>query len=308
MRKQILKFIYKVVLFTIPVILFYFLILSFANGYTDPFYLRFTSAKQTSLILGTSRAAQGVNPEILNNVLGRSDVYNFAFTNAHSPYGSIYLNSIKRKLNINSNSGIFILTIDPWSISSKYINESRVEELRESNLCVSTTSFVNLKPNIPYLLKNYRKPLYTLINQKKSPVLLHKNGWLEVSVKIDSSLFSERILSKTNAYRTNQLPNYSFSEKRFSDFIDTIEYLKNYGNIYLVRLPVHPLMLNIDNELMPEFNKKINDLSKRFKLPYFDMTTLDESFTYIDGVHLYKESGKHVTKKIGKWILQHQLK
>ena len=43
----------------------FLVLLSLTNGYTDPFYLRFTTPKNNNLIIGTSRAAQGIQPEII---------------------------------------------------------------------------------------------------------------------------------------------------------------------------------------------------------------------------------------------------
>ena len=60
-------------------------IFSFADGTNDPFYLRFTSPKQNNLIIGTSRAAQGLQPKILNGIC-QTEFYNYAFTLGRSPF------------------------------------------------------------------------------------------------------------------------------------------------------------------------------------------------------------------------------
>ena len=75
-----------------------FLVLNKADGGTDPFYIRFTTPKQQNLILGTSRAAQGLQPHVFDSICN-VNFYNYSFTIAHSPYGPTYLNSIKKKLN-----------------------------------------------------------------------------------------------------------------------------------------------------------------------------------------------------------------
>ena len=89
------KFIVNICLFLIIVLLTILGVFWQADGKTDPFYLRFTTDKQNSLILGTSRAAQGLLPEVLNSKLNRDDFFNYSFTLGHSPYGPTYLKSIK---------------------------------------------------------------------------------------------------------------------------------------------------------------------------------------------------------------------
>ena len=90
------------------------------KGGVDAFYGRFTSPPAGSLVLGTSRAAQGIRPAVLTARLGgqfEGPVLNYAFTLTHSPYGPAYLRSIQRKLRPETKNGLFIVAVDPWSLS-----------------------------------------------------------------------------------------------------------------------------------------------------------------------------------------------
>ena len=71
--------------------------------------------------------------------------------------------------------------------------------------------------------------------------------------------------------------------------------------MYLVRLPIHPDMMAIDNQLMPDFNNKMQNIVPLTE-GYYDMTKLNNEFSYTDGNHLYKESGVIVTRMIAQWI------
>ena len=71
-------------------------------------------------------------------------------------------------------------------------------------------------------------------------MVLHNNGWLEITVDMDSIDVAERIENKIITYRTKNLPVYNFSEYRFKYLDKTVSYLKNYGKVYFVRLPVSP--------------------------------------------------------------------
>lgn len=300
MKKFIFQSITFAFIFCILIVLFCF----FADGYTDPFYLRFTTKKQTSLIIGTSRAAQGIKPEVLNKILGRNDIYNYSFTIGHSPYGPTYLNSIKKKINNHTKTGLFVLAVDPWSISANIAAPNDADRFEEKNYALGNTVFTNLYPNPLYLLKNYNDSFYKiLLPAKRKEMFLHNDGWLEVTIPMDSAIVNKRTHDKINDYQNNLLPKQKYSSQRFAYLKMTIDFLKQHGRVYLVRLPVHPDIMKIDNLLIPDFNFKISSLARQEKIPYFDLTSLNDSLVYTDGNHLYKKSGEFVSKKIAKLII-----
>lgn len=283
-------FILKTTLFcTVNLIIIYCLTLTI-DGYSDPFYLRFTTKKQSSLILGTSRAAQGIVPIIIKDSLN-IDIFNYAFTVAHSPYGPVYLESIKRKLDSTSNNNLFILAVDPWAISSWCKESDNINQFRENKLFLSYIKNVNSSPNFEFIYKYDQSP-YTLFF-KKTNMLLHNNGWLEV--KIDKDKISKKsIIKKEETYRQKHLPRTRFSTVRFQYLQNTINYLNQFGEVYLVRIPIHEKILQVENDLNFDFNEKINQL--RGYKSYYDFTHLHDQFTYTDGNHLHRSSSKEFTK------------
>ncbi len=289
----------------IPIVVFPFFKL---DGYTDPFYLRFTTPKQTSLIIGTSRAAQGIDPSIINKVLSREDIYNYSFTIVHSSFGATYLQSIQNKLKENTKSGIYIIAVDPWSISGPAANPNDSLSFPELNLALGKTNVVDINPNIFYLFQSYEKPLYNLLTDDKSAgVYLHNDGWLEVTTSMDSTSVAYRLNQKIRDYTDNNLPNYKFSQVRWDYLVKTIRFLKQHGEVYLVRLPVHPQMTAIENQLMPDFDNKIDYLSLVTKSPYKNFKMNESSYQYVDGNHLYKTSGAKVSAEIAEWIKECEL-
>lgn len=92
------RFLIKIFLFLIPVLAWFLILGSFADGNTDNYYQHFTSPKPYNLILGSSRAAQGINPNILEKNLPDRKFDNFALTVVDSPYVEIYLDAIKKKI------------------------------------------------------------------------------------------------------------------------------------------------------------------------------------------------------------------
>jgi len=292
------RFILQSVIFTLLVMFSALLIFLQADGYSDPYYLRFTSPRQNSLILGNSRAAQGIRPDVLNHELQRDDLYNYSFTLATSPYGQVYLESIKKKLNTTSNAGIFILAVDPWSVS---IQLERNQTYPDKNSILASTSVVDLDPNVIYLIRNYDKPYYHLLIDRKSSLHLHEDGWLEVSVKTDSASVEKRMKPKLSDYM-KFISTREISEFRLAYLRETIRYLKSKGQVYLVRLPVHPKMMEIEREFAPTFVQLTEKLAKENMVRFFDLTYLNSQVRYTDGNHLERESAAVVSKVIADSI------
>lgn len=301
-------FLLKLSLFVAVVIILFVWIFSRANGYTDAYYLRFTTPPQSNLILGTSRGAQAIQPAVLKDSLGK-DFFNYCFTLTNSPYGPVYLNSIKKKLKSESTNSIFILAVDPWSISSITVDPNDITHFRENDRFLDNTYLVNTKPNYEYLIKNAGRNEYKqlIFGSHDTSTFLHQDGWLEISVPMDSVSKNKRLEKKLTEYRNGPLKQYKYSSVRFSLLRETILYLSKKGHVYLVRLPIHPKFLEIENELMPDFNEKIQTLIP-ISNGYLDMTVYNNQFEYVDGNHIYKTSGEQVTKDISSWIKKQEMK
>ena len=293
------RFLLESTLFSVAIIASGYFVFLQAEGKSDPFYSRTTTPKQASLILGTSKAAQGLMPEVLNPYL-ETDIYNFSFTVAHSPFGPAYLSAIEKKLKPETKDGVFIITVDPWSISSDGKDPNNEAEFGESKSFMGTAKSFSSKPNISYLLNSYDDN-YIKILLNFSLMEVHKDGWLEVFPPMDSTSVKNRIAE--NILEQNaKLKNYRFSQTRFEYLKRTIETLKNHGKVYLVKLPVDFRIAAIEAELVPEFDKKIEELAKTVSVPYLNLMNSDTKFTFTDGIHLYKDSAIVVSAEVGRWI------
>ena len=193
------------------------------------------------------------------------------------------------------------MTVDPWSISSRSETPNEASSFRELNKCLATTPFVNLNPNYPYLISNLGGSYYKLLNQPKSTVFLHSDGWLDVSIAKNDTAYFAKVNSKIENFKSKYASIYNFSSLRYAYLKETIAYLNQFGSVYLVRLPVHKNMLAIENDLMPEFTTLMNQTNS-ITAGYYDMTILKEDFLFNDGNHLHKSSGELVSAKIALWI------
>ena len=272
------------------------------------YYLKVASPKQNSLIIGDSRALQGLIPSIINSSIGNKDLYNFSFDLGVSPYGKVYFNAIKNKIKKEKKDGIFIVTIDPWGISSISKTPNDENTFIENELKLNKIKSFSINPNFGYIYKYIKTKTmisgvlknYNLINYT---MMLHDDGWLELFIPMDSIAVKNRIKHKINAYRKNSI-SYRYSSKRFEYLKKTIIFLKEHGNVYLVRLPVYSEMQIIENEFMPNFDSLVQDLSKNYEVPYVNFTRDSTKYKFIDGNHLYKESSKTLSIKLAKYICE----
>ena len=288
-----------------------------ADGTTDDYYLKFSSPKQSSLILGTSRAKQGIIPSVLSSSIENRNlsIFNFSFTLKSSPFGLVYYNAIKQKIDLESKDGCFIVTVDPWSLSKKI---SDVNKTPDSLSVLFGISDFTSQPNFKYLFKQFPHGWgRILLNRIEKPILkyyssqldssltgafsmLDNDGWLDVYTPLDSAFVKQKEAEIFESYRNKS--NYQTGSESRIEYLDTIvEFLSNHGKVYVVRLPVHKKMLSIEQQYMPDFNNKISNALLKSK-GYLDFSTLDNEYIYTNGNHLAKTSAREVTQHIGEWI------
>ncbi|MBS1566065.1 MAG: hypothetical protein JST39_16875, partial [Bacteroidetes bacterium] len=197
------QFLTRSLFFIIPVLAGFIGVAYMADGYTDPFYLRFTSPRQNALIVGSSRAAQGLQPAVLNATLSggyRHPLYNFSFTSTYSPMGPTYFNAIRKKLNPDIKNSVFIVAVDVWSLTADKKMPEDSTAFQENNLMLGHNPWINGFPCYTYLARDYPMPYLTLLTGKvhrnllhaKQNFLLHEDGWLEVSNPMDSANVGSR--------------------------------------------------------------------------------------------------------------------
>jgi hypothetical protein len=290
----------------------------FADGYTDAFYLRFATPKQTSLILGSSRAAHGIVPDIINEKLNSSgrniSIFNYSFALGYSSFGPAYYSSIKKKLLSGIEKGIFIIEVNPWSISEYRNSEEDSTKFDENFLPTGKLDKVDEKPNFQYLIDHYDQAyINILINKIKNMELfkkkintseLHKDGWFEVSVRMDEKSLKKREKKTLYKYTVSYPEINEFSPIRFEYLKKTISYLKERGDVYLVRLPVHDEILLSENKYMADFNDKMISLSEEFSVVYFNLSDSTKNVLFSDGNHLWKESSKNISGIIADKIVE----
>ncbi|MBN2858303.1 MAG: hypothetical protein JXN63_07870 [Candidatus Delongbacteria bacterium] len=294
------------------------LLFSFADGNTDAFYIRFSSPLQKSLIIGSSRAAQGIVPSIINDELEKTVpnpmLFNYSFALGYSSFGPAYYNSIKRKLDTDSKNGIFIIEVNPWTISENFKTVEDTTKFFENNLPTGSLKDVTSRPNFRYFLDFYDQSyIMIIINRIKNiPYLsknlntsfLHDDGWFEVSVRMDEKSMKSREKKTIDKYVNVAPVSYKYSNIRYEYFKKTLQYLTIIGSVYLVRLPVKEDIVISENKYMPDFNDKMLSVSEQFGAKFIDLSDSNKNVQFTDGNHLWKESGKKISLDIARDILK----
>lgn len=298
------KFIKKVIIFTgiAAGVIFGFLYYYHASQIEtlDAFYRRFTVGKRPSLLLGSSRTAQGLRPEIFDRELNDQfsvPFFNYSFTVGSSNIGPNYLKKIKKKLKPAKNS-LFILCVDPW-IMKQPIGQNN-SEFDEENTFFAHQQTQTMSPNIEYLLfrDKKEKPFFQKIFFPDSSIYhLHENGWLQVNFENKSKGAIDNSNWQIHLYTQDTL-KFELAEKRFIALEKMVRYLDAVGTIFLVRLPTSEAMMNLENQAFPRFDQRIEEIAQHNKIQYINLISESGTFQTVDGNHIYKDDTERLSKHI----------
>lgn len=276
------------------------------NGTADPFYRRVIGGKKKSLIIGTSKAAQGIVPSVLNQELGLvggDEIYNFGFTIAHSPFGEAYTNAIKKKLAKGANDAFFIVTVDPWALSSSKEDPNNKDLMNDQNQFLGKLHSFSSLLNFEYLLNYYINSYYEILLRYVAVNSMHlqEDGWLKVTPKIEGDQFEKLTLSKILEYEY-KFQNLTFSEYRFQSFIELIDFLSTHGKVFVVRMPVDKRIYDIENTIFDDLNIKVGNICALKCIPFVDFNLNLKDYNYIDGVHLLNKSTSEFSMDLAFWV------
>ncbi|WP_294297733.1 hypothetical protein [uncultured Chryseobacterium sp.] len=308
------KSLYRLLLFSILPLLFIGYAVYVTGKTTDDFYKRFSSPRQNSFILGSSRAAS-MNPEIIDNIIRQkypeAKLYNYAFTWAHSPYGPKYLESIKKKIKPDTKHGVFIVTVEPTALMISKTGPDDPYYYTENDKSVARTSNVTANPNFEYLIESFDFSITKELNKKIMP---EKNQMVEVSV-LDNGQLQGKVLKRFSPEKRksvnrekmmefkNRIDNLRMSNVRMQYLIRTIDFLKKHGKVVLVRMPISRTAYTIENAAVPDFDNTIKGISTAEQVEYINYNHIPNHYKWTDEVHLEPESMDQFSGQIGKYIL-----
>lgn len=304
-----LRFFGKVLVLSLLVILSLSVILNRYGPYIDYFYGKFTTPKQYSLITGDSRAFQSISPYVLDSCLRETNfklpTYNFAFTISQISYGPSYLSSIKRKLCKDSGDQLFIVTVNPWVLSNRDPELDDESDHAFKNMPPNNMRFTSMKPNAEYVIKNFKYFHFKSLFNKRS--WLCKNGlYVDMNYPPDVRT-SQEWKSKQVAMLKQFAEDWEPSRYRLEWLSKTISYLNKYGTVFLVRTPLEPELLMVENDYWIGFDTDMEIAAKLNDICYFNYSQCNKWNTY-DGQHLYPNDVIGFTKELSKDIMESYLK
>lgn len=285
------KFILGTLTFALAVIIIFTLAFAFIpSGRMGDVYERITSPLQSSIVIGTSRAAQAVNPEIINSRLKTAyftPLYNFAFHLDASSYNEVYETAIYKKLApcINRRN-IFVIAVDPWAVR-------KLDSVpRELDLHSYSQS-----PNMEYIAKNFSRSWFSPLPTHS---FVNKYGRTEVDyVPKTKEEWEKRVDMRLAAY-IDMAKKYCYDQNSQYVLERIIDTLKKRGDIFLVRIPVSKPMRNLENKICPDFDDRMFTISKKHAIAYFDFKKADYKTT--DGNHMTQSEGNRFSKELADSI------
>jgi hypothetical protein len=284
--------------FILPGTLFYIInvifLISLYPKSTDPYLYKLTAEFKGDIIVGSSRASQGINPDYL----GRHYI-NFAFSNLESSFTEDYIDAIIEKFeSVKSAKKSIIIEVNPWNLSEG----NRTKTTRS---LFKTNKYPKFLKTFDYLYKKYsHKDLLRNIILPDTTLKTHKNGWLEVTLNEDSISYNLRREKKLKAYELLAKES-EFSEVKLNNFLKLITYAYQNNIPYLVvRLPVTEDFKVLEKRYYSNFDDTIREmLSDSIKY----LTISDGELIYTDGHHLKKKSANKTTLYISNYLKNESL-
>tara|TARA_B100000945_G_C20406903_1_gene610517 strand:- start:569 stop:1474 length:906 start_codon:yes stop_codon:yes gene_type:complete len=294
------QFIQNIVIWVITILNVFLLTIGYSSFSVDNYAIKVMSDKKQSLIIGDSRALVGISPNVLSKAL-ETDFFNYAFNISASPYGPIYFNSIINKINSDQKNNIHIISVSPWSISSTCKNPDDSINFREHEFSILKNKYNNsLLGRLKYYFNEYNGSLIKLLYNYTSHRST-KNGHLIHESSIGQEEYIKKRDAKVEFYK-KELIKYEFSPLRFSYLNKIIDSLKDNGKVFLVRLPVDSKLANLENQLIEDFDNKIESIASKNKIEYLNFHSKKHIYSYSDGHHLSLHSALSVSDSISKWI------
>jgi hypothetical protein len=299
-----IRFIAKLLVFCSVLIASYlFLVNKLSQGYVDMYYPKFTQ-RGGNLILGLSRADQGIVPAILQEEL-KSENYAETYVNFASNqsfYGEVYLNAVKEKLDQSVANGLFVLSVTPGCFTApKSAGEKEIVRMDEYTIMGKADNFTS-NPNYNYIVNCYGEPLYNALHNFTvwENLKSHQDGWNEVSMTSQQMKIEEKDIdiwkSQNLTFYNRKVRTETFKAHRENSFEETIRFLKKHGVVFLVRLPADPDIIALENENWANFDQQMERIARDHNISYLNYSMGFEGFRTYDGSHMPSESARMFTR------------
>jgi len=305
---EIKKFIAKIVILATLLVTLYFLAQwKLSQEYVDYYYNKFTYPAG-SMILGVSRAFDGIAPAVIEEELGQegiaAPVLNFAFELAQSPYGAVYLEAIQKKLKPDVKNGLFILSVSPGNLTIPQHVPDSAGSITDEHSLFTKIEAMNRQPNFEYIRAFYGESLYKAFIRYAPYNIrtVHKDGWMEVVLKTKNVDIQQYEMDgwkgqTINSYK-ERIRTHKRSQVRLAYLGKTIELLRQHGKVFLIRMPTDIEVLQIENGFWPAFEQDMDSLARAKQVVFLSYAEAAGEYQTYDGSHLVSSSAKAFTSRL----------
>lgn len=256
---------------------------------------RLKPIKCNSMIFGTSRSAQGVNPAILQELAPQAgDWLNFSFNLSVSPWNEAYADAIIQKVDCSidpSESGHFLIFVDPWVLdencgrAAKSWLSADWLEICDVNLLSYAINNTNPLDVIGFgsgadflsvFCSSIPRQLLALLPEQDFVVSrgVQPNGWLPNPGSLSPQEKQQAIEEKISYFKQTKTPATTWpGESNSHQLSRLIRHLKGRfpeSQIKLIRPPVSNEMLLLEQEWFPEMNKWVDRFALQHNLEFVD--------------------------------------
>lgn len=288
------KLIRKIALISVLTLGPYLCFQYFVATKIDPGYWMLTH-KSKSVITGLSRAKRIVPKEIQAEIPKMVTLQNLSSNKLHTPYGKPYLNWLRKKvLASESRDALHIVVVSPQSVMD-LTNEP--EEGREAGSLMYKMNMVNSPVNFEYML---RQPAVRMaVNRWLTPMIMGNKKAVHTAFRdghIASTLPEGHVMNRLKSDES-----YIRSKRREAYLKRTIEFLRQTGEVIVVRMPISEEMLAYEMKVFPFFDSWIGSLTNEMQLSYLDYSRHNDELEFYDlpGHHLVQESARKFSRKLG---------
>ncbi len=332
------RFLLKALIWTIPGTIACYGIwigLLYQNPSRDTLGLyRVMPVQCNSMIFGTSRSAQGVNPAVLEQYAPHTGKwFNFSFTLGSSPWNEAYAGAIIEKIDCSIQSdkkSTFLFFVDPWALDERrgkgsvgwfskpwsfVCTPSLLGVLSYSQEKTNPLDVISFGSGSDFLSVFWsslpRQILATIRKSQSFPSLqgVQSNGWLpNVSIKTKEQI-RQSIEEKLKEYQTKQIgENWPDSRnvESVSKVVHHIYSTYEQYDIILIRPPVTREMYELEQQLFPKANNTFLELARLNNVGFIDANKQwanNNDFLYNDAHHLNTEGAKEFSKFLAEYLM-----
>lgn len=281
-----------------------------------------------SMIFGTSRSAQGVNPAVLEQCAPHTGKwFNFSFTLGTSPWNEAYADAVIEKIDCSIQQDkppTFLLFVDPWMLDEN-IGKGEGTWFDEPWSFVCDTSpfdYAIYKANpldvisfgsgsdlLSVFASSIPRQIATAIRRHQpssSTNGLQPNGWLPNNAFKTEDQISQAIEKKVDQYRTERIGTKwpcTTNTESVTKVIKHISSSFDRADLILIRPPVSNKMYQLEQNRFPKANDFFMMLAQKNGVQFIDPNeqwSEKHDLLFNDGHHMNVTGAVEFSKFLGE--------